>query len=53
MSTSSSRTKEIGREIIGNINEDGYLRASVEEIQQATEAKLRVDGDVPEMLAGH
>ena len=34
MSTSEERPKEIGRAIIGNLNEDGYLRASVEEIQQ-------------------
>ena len=34
MSASSERTKEIGRAIIGNLNEDGYLRASVEELQE-------------------
>jgi RNA polymerase sigma-54 factor len=34
MSASSEHTKEIGRAIIGNLNEDGYLRASVEELQE-------------------
>ena len=34
MSASSERTKEIGRAIIGNLNGDGYLRASVEELQE-------------------
>jgi RNA polymerase sigma-54 factor len=34
MSASTERTKEIGRAIIGNLNEDGYLRASVEELQE-------------------
>ncbi len=32
MSDASPRIKEIGQFIIGNIDEDGYLRASVEEI---------------------
>ena len=35
MSDSSPRVKEIGAFIIGNIDEDGYLRASVEEIVAA------------------
>lgn len=35
MSDASPRTKEIGSFIIGNIDEDGYLRASVEEIMAA------------------
>jgi RNA polymerase sigma-54 factor len=34
MSASTDRAKEIGRAIIGNLNEDGYLRASVEELQE-------------------
>ncbi len=34
MSAPSERAKEIGRAIIGNLNEDGYLRASLEEIQE-------------------
>lgn len=34
MSAASERGKEIGRAIIGNLNEDGYLRASAEEIQE-------------------
>lgn len=34
LSTSSEVAKEIGRAIIGNINEDGYLRASLAEIEQ-------------------
>jgi RNA polymerase sigma-54 factor len=34
MSPTPGRTKEIGRAIIGNLNEDGYLRASLEEIQE-------------------
>jgi RNA polymerase sigma-54 factor len=32
MSTSSDLRKEIGRAIIGNLNDNGYLRASLEEI---------------------
>jgi len=34
LSTSSETIKAVGRAIIGNINEDGYLKASLEEIQQ-------------------
>jgi RNA polymerase sigma-54 factor len=34
MSTSSEIRKEIGRAIIGNLNEDGYLRASLDEIRE-------------------
>jgi len=34
MSASTDRVKEIGRAIIGNLNEDGYLRASVPELQE-------------------
>ncbi len=34
MGASSDRIKEIGRAIIGNLNEDGYLRASVPELQE-------------------
>jgi RNA polymerase sigma-54 factor len=34
LSTSSPGSKAIGRAIIGNINEDGYLKATLEEIQQ-------------------
>jgi RNA polymerase sigma-54 factor len=34
MSTSAPRVKEIGRAIIGNLNEDGYLRASLDEIRR-------------------
>lgn len=34
MSTSSELRKEIGRAIIGNLNEDGYLKASLEEIRR-------------------
>jgi RNA polymerase sigma-54 factor len=34
MSTAEERGKEIGRAIIGNINDDGYLRATAAEIQQ-------------------
>src|SRR5262245_33520905 len=34
LSTSSALRKEIGRAIIGNLNEDGYLKATLEEIQQ-------------------
>jgi RNA polymerase sigma-54 factor len=33
MSTTAGAMKEIGRAIIGNLNPDGYLRASLEEIQ--------------------
>ncbi len=35
MSDASPRTKEIGQFIIGNIDEDGYLRATKEEIMAA------------------
>jgi RNA polymerase sigma-54 factor len=34
MSVSDERIKQIGRAIIGNINDDGYLRATVDEIRQ-------------------
>jgi RNA polymerase sigma-54 factor len=34
LSTSSPERKEIGRAIIGNLNEDGYLQATMEEIQE-------------------
>jgi len=34
LSPADERIKEVGRAIIGNINEDGYLRATPEEIQQ-------------------
>jgi RNA polymerase sigma-54 factor len=34
LSTSEDTTKAAGRAIIGNINEDGYLKASLQEIQQ-------------------
>ncbi|HEX9160992.1 MAG TPA: RNA polymerase factor sigma-54 [Thermoanaerobaculia bacterium] len=35
MSDASPRIKEVGQFIIGNIDEDGYLRASTEEIEAA------------------
>jgi RNA polymerase sigma-54 factor len=34
LSTSNPTAKEIGRAIIGNLNEDGYLRASLGEIEE-------------------
>jgi RNA polymerase sigma-54 factor len=34
LSAPDARTKEIGRSIIGNLNEDGYLRATLEEIER-------------------
>jgi len=34
LSSHGTKLKQIGRAIIGNLNEDGYLRASLEEIQQ-------------------
>jgi len=34
LSTSVARVQEIGRAIIGNLNEDGYLRASLDEIRR-------------------
>jgi len=34
MSSTPGRMKDIGHAIIGNLNEDGYLRASLEEIQE-------------------
>ncbi len=33
LSASDAKTKQIGRAIIGNLSEDGYLRATLEEIQ--------------------
>jgi RNA polymerase sigma-54 factor len=33
LNASDAKTKDIGRAIIGNLNEDGYLRATLEEIQ--------------------
>jgi RNA polymerase sigma-54 factor len=48
MSDASPRTKEIAQFIIGNIDEDGYLRASMDEIMTsggftAEEAQLAID----------
>lgn len=34
LNATDAKTKEIGRAIIGNLNADGYLRATLEEIQQ-------------------
>lgn len=34
LSATTPRGKEIGRAIIGNLNEDGYLRATLEEVEQ-------------------
>jgi RNA polymerase sigma-54 factor len=34
LSAPDERTKAIGRAIVGNINEDGYLRATLDEIRQ-------------------
>ena len=39
MSAHDDDTKHIGRAIIGNLNEDGYLRASLEEIHEMTGAR--------------
>jgi RNA polymerase sigma-54 factor len=36
LSATTPAAKEIGRLIIGNLNDDGYLRASLEEIRQTT-----------------
>ena len=37
MTATDERTKEIGRAIIGNLNEDGYLRASLDELREMGE----------------
>ncbi len=34
LSTSDQKIKDIGRAVIGNINDDGYLRASLDEIER-------------------
>lgn len=47
MSDASPRVKEIGTFIIGNIDEDGYLRASNEEIAEATGAG---EGEIAEAV---
>jgi len=39
LSVATPRDVEIGKSIIGNIDEDGYLRISVEELATLTEAK--------------
>ncbi len=52
MSTSSPMVKEVGRMIIGNLNEDGYLRASLEEIQQTTGHPIDVVRDALEVIQG-
>jgi RNA polymerase sigma-54 factor len=44
MSMADDQQREIGRAIIGNLNEDGYLRASLEEIAQ-------MGGFAPEAVA--
>src|SRR5262245_62751981 len=37
MTAADARTKEIGQAIIGKLNEDGYLRASLEELREMGE----------------
>ena len=39
LSTMTPREQEIGTEIIGNINDDGYLQATIEEIAEKTQAQ--------------
>ncbi|MGN6182165.1 MAG: RNA polymerase factor sigma-54 [Thermoanaerobaculia bacterium] len=53
MSDASPRTKEIAQFIIGNIDEDGYLRASNDEIMQAggfTDEEVQKAVDAVQML---
>jgi RNA polymerase sigma-54 factor len=52
MSTSSAVRKEIGRAIIGNLNEDGYLRATLEEIQRMGDFPLPEVEATLEMIQG-
>ena len=52
MSASTDRVKEIGRAIIGNLNEDGYLRASVPELQEMGEFSAEEIRSTLEMIQG-
>jgi len=52
MSVSSPTLKEIGRSIIGNLNEDGYLRASLEEIQRMSGHSMERVRETLELVQG-
>jgi RNA polymerase sigma-54 factor len=52
MSHVSDLRKAIGRAVIGNLNEDGYLRASVEEIQQMGDFPVEEVRATIEMMQG-
>ena len=41
LSTMTPREQQIGTEIIGNINDDGYLQATIDEIAQKTNASKK------------
>jgi RNA polymerase sigma-54 factor len=52
MSPGDERSREVGRAIIGNLNEDGYLRASLEEIQEMTGQPMAHVRDALERIQG-
>jgi len=52
MSAHDEDVKRVGRAIIGNLNEDGYLRASLEEIHEMTGAPIERVGSTLEMIQG-
>jgi RNA polymerase sigma-54 factor len=52
MSAAQEREAEVGRAIIGNLNEDGYLRATLEEIQQMGDYPLDEVETTLEMIQG-
>jgi RNA polymerase sigma-54 factor len=52
LSASSPLEKEIGRAIIGNLNEDGYLRASLEEIHEMGDFPIATVESVLELIQG-
>jgi RNA polymerase sigma-54 factor len=53
LSTSDVKIKEIGRAIIGNLNEDGYLRASLDEIKEMGNYPPEIVEATLEMIQGY
>ena len=52
LSASDSVTKQIGRAIIGNLSEDGYLRATLEEIQQMGDFERSAVQETQQLIQG-
>jgi len=52
LSAADSKTKEIGRAIIGNLSEDGYLHATLEEIQLMDDFEPRAVQETLHLIQG-